>query len=88
MTKQGRLAAQRRERALTWLIAHVRDLRKRLKEAEAFLAKPDLPPERREQILKFQERATHHLRQARTEDPDLAVIRGTPEFAKLFLKRP
>lgn len=74
---EGKTAASLRKQALSWLREDAVLRAARLAKFEA----KELRPENLEQL---RSQAQAHIEHARFKDPDLAVLRGTPEFEALF----
>ena len=80
---EGEEAAQWRTRALEWLGEDLRRRREILAQIDEGLA-GDAEPERRARLEKQRQSFLAHSEHARVKDPDIASLRGTPEFEALF----
>jgi hypothetical protein len=80
---EGAAAAAARARAIEWLREHLRLWRER---TEALEAEARRDPTRAPAASRERRNLEAHSVFARTKDPDLASLRGTPEFEALFAK--
>jgi tetratricopeptide (TPR) repeat protein len=74
---EGEAAGRWREQALRWLDEDLKRRRDRLAALEA-------DPGRRAEFEQKQTRLVAHVEHGRTNDPDLASLRGSAEFERLF----
>ena len=72
-----------RNRALGWLAEDVRLRRKWIDEVTTELGQ-DPSKERRTQLEALRAQSVRHLEHARAKDPDLATLRGTKAFQRIF----
>jgi len=78
---QGAEARSWQEKALAWLRE---DFERRRARLQALEAEAGSSPEARRAADMAREALLEHIQWARTEDPDLAALRGLPEFPGLF----
>ncbi len=84
---QGDVAGRWRATALEWLAEDVRRRRVLLTDIERDL-RAGPTADRKTELEKGRERTLAHFRHARAEDPDMAPLRGLPEFEALFREIP
>ena len=81
---EGEAAKEYRQQAMAWLRKDVLGRRSVLRQIAELLAKDDVGGERRQALEASRHALQDHLTHARERDPDLASLRGSPGFQKLF----